>query len=98
MVAAGLFLTILGSMNSMEISFVYIAEIMSEQYRDRSTSIVIIFEEMGALTNVGGFFLLGNYKLVILYFYLIPIAIATIFMLIYLVDTPIRLITHNTPE
>lgn len=82
----------------MEISFVYIAEIMSEQYRDRSTSIVMFFEEMGALTNVGGFFLLGNYKLVILYFYLIPIAIATIFMLIYLVDTPIRLITHNTPE
>jgi hypothetical protein len=44
MVAAGMFLTILGSMNSMEISFVYIAEIMSEQYRDRSTSIVMFFE------------------------------------------------------
>lgn len=52
----------------------------------------MLFEEIGSIMNVAGFYLIRDWKFVILYLYLIPTIIGLVFMLIILVDTPIQLI------
>lgn len=52
----------------------------------------MLFEEIGSIMNVAGFYLIRDWKFVILYLYLIPTIIGLVFMFIILVDTPIQLI------
>ena len=58
----------------------------------------MLFEEIGSIMNVAGFYLIRDWKFVILYLYLIPTIIGLVFMFIILVDTPIQLIHLYTTQ
>ena len=56
----------------------------------------MLFEEIGSIMNVAGFYLIKDWRFVILYLYLIPTIVGVVFMFIVLVDTPIQLINLYT--
>lgn len=53
---------------------------------------------IGALFNVLLYFLVPNFKIVLLFFFAIPLVAIGVIFLIFFKDTPISMITKNSAE
>ena len=71
---------------------------VEEKKRQVYKVVVASIFSVGALTNVLWFYLVPNYKTVLLVFFGIPVIALAIIFIVYFKDTPISLITKNSPE
>lgn len=96
MAGIGLFIGLSGLQNAFNIEFNFIAEQVSESCREEYSVVVQLFFGLGVLLNVLWAYLVGDWKIMLLAFYLIP-AIITIICIIFVVqDTPICLVMRYT--
>lgn len=98
MAAVGLFLSLMGGMLGFNYALSYITETVDEDKRERYSIVAQLFYGVGALGNVGTFYAIGNWLYILIFFYLVPVLIVILGIIFLAVDTPICLITKNTPE
>lgn len=90
---AGMFCCILGLNINLHACFPFITETVSKHYRSTFSMLLSVFDTLGGLANVLWFYLLRDYKQVILFCYLIPAVLATAALVFFVKDTPICMIT-----
>ena len=93
-----LFLMMFGVMLSYGLSYIFITELVAENRRQTFKIIISATFSVGALTNVLEFYILPNYKSVVIFFFLIPMIILGLAFALFFKDTPISLLTKSTPE
>lgn len=95
---AGMFCCILGLNINLHACFPFITETVSQNYRSTYSMLLSVFDTFGGLANVLWFYLLRDFKLVILYCYLLPAVLVTGALIFFVKDTPICMITKSSPE
>ena len=71
---------------------------IEESKRQKFKILIAAMFNIGALFNVLLYYLVPNFKMVLIFFFAIPLLIIAIIFLILFKDTPISMITKNTPE
>lgn len=71
---------------------------IEESKRQKFKILIAAMFNIGALFNVFLYYLVPNFKMVLIFFFAIPLLIIAIIFLILFKDTPISMITKNTPE
>ena len=94
----GMLLFTTGPIVSFNLTYIFITEMVEEKKRQVYKVVVASIFSVGALTNVLWFYLVPNYKTVLLVFFGIPVIALAIIFIVYFKDTPISLITKNSPE
>jgi MFS family permease len=77
----GLFIAFFGNEWSYTMALNFISETVNEQYRDKFSASFFVAYGIGQCGNVGFFYLLRDWKMVLIFFYIIPAAVALIFIL-----------------
>ena len=90
--AAGLFVAFFGLGGFFSSSYYFTAETMSTEKREKSEITFQIYFGVGFFVNVLCYWLFGNWKVILIFFYLVPAAIVFFFMASYAQDTPICLV------
>jgi MFS family permease len=98
MAAVGIFFALAGTQWFSSGSFFYISETVGEPSRGRYLVVVQIFFGLSCLANSGLYYWLGDWKLVLTYFYIVPALLLIIGIIWIVTDTPIGLIQKCTPE
>jgi len=93
----GLFIIPVGIITSYNLTYIFITEMVVEHKRQTYKIIVASIFSVGALTNVLWFLMIPNYEIVMLVFFGLPMLIIMIIFIVFFKDTPISLITKNTP-
>jgi MFS family permease len=97
MAGAGLFLATVGIQDAYNVCFFFIAETISEEYREKASVAIQLFYGLGVLLNVLWYYLVGDWQLIFAIFYFIPAVITTLGVVFIVKDTPICLVMRNTP-
>ena len=71
---------------------------VEENKRQKFKILIAAMFNIGALFNVLLYFLIPNFKTVLIFFFAIPLVLIGIIFIIFFKDTPISMITKNTPE
>ena len=71
---------------------------IEESKRQKFKILIAAMFNIGALFNVLLYYLVPNFKMVLIFFFAIPLLLIAIVFLILFKDTPISMITKNTPE
>ena len=71
---------------------------IEESKRQKFKILIAAMFNIGALFNVLLYYLVPNFKMVLIFFFAIPLLFIAIIFLILFKDTPISMITKNTPE
>lgn len=94
----GMFLALAGMIMSLNLTYVFVTELVEEKNRQKYKVILTALFSLGGLTNVLWFYLLPNFEIVLLVFFGGPTLVLTIIFAIFFKDTPISLITKHNPE
>lgn len=94
----GMFCAVLGSNTSTNLVYTVITETVSSRYRANFSMIAMTSFAIGGLGNVLWFYLLRDFRLVILFFNLIPGVLVMLALIFFIKDTPMCLVTKNSPE
>lgn len=97
MAGIGLFLATVGIQDAYNVCFFFIAETISEEYREKASVAIQLFYGLGVLLNVLWYYAIGDWQLIFALFYFIPAVLATIGVIVIVRDTPICLVMRNTP-
>ncbi len=97
MAGVGLFIATVGAQNAFNICFYFIAETVSEEYREKASVAIQLFYGLGVLMNVPWYYAVGNWQLIFIIFYLIPSILVVASAVFFLRDTPICLVMRNSP-
>lgn len=98
MAGAGLFLSSFGIIIAFNGCFLYIYETVAEEYRVKTSVLIQFFYGIGVLANVGTYYMIGDWKLIFIIFYLVPLVIVILGIIFIVKDTPICLVTRLHPE
>ena len=71
---------------------------IEESKRQKFKILIAAMFNIGALFNVLLYYLVPNFKMVLIFFFAIPLLLIAVIFLILFKDTPISMITKNTPE
>ena len=94
----GLVLLTFGLIIPYNLTYIFITEMVEESRRQNYKIVVAAIFSAGGLANVLFFYLVPNFQKVMLFFYGIPILAIIVVFIVFFKDTPISLITKNTPE
>ena len=94
----GLFFQGFGMFISYNLTYVFVTEMVVESRRQKYKVILAAMFSIGALYDVGLFYIIPDYKVVLMYFFGIPIVGLIVIFGLFLKDTPISLITKKTAE
>lgn len=94
----GLFISTVGIQNGFNVCFYFLAETVAESHREKFSVAIQLFYGSGVLLNVPWFYLVGDWRLILIFFYLVPSLLVTLSVLIFIRDTPICLVLRNSPE
>ena len=94
----GMWLMTFGLTGPFNLGFIFITEMVEEKQRSKYKILICASFSLGALLVVFWFFIIPDFKWVVLYFYAIPLLILAIIFITFFQDTPISMITKNTPE
>jgi MFS transporter, putative metabolite:H+ symporter len=97
MAGAGLFLATVGIQNAYNICFFFIAETVSEEYREKASVAIQLFYGLGVLLNVLWYYWVGDWQLIFALFYFVPAVAVTVGVVVVVRDTPICLVMRNSP-
>lgn len=98
MAGIGLFIITCGIQNSFNVCFYFIAETMSEEYREKFSVAIQLFYGLGVLSNVLWFYALGDWETIMIFCYLVPLVLVTGGAIFILRDTPMCLVTRYPEE
>ena len=98
MAAAGLFIATVGIQDGFNICFYFLAETVSEQYREKFSVAIQMFYGIGVLMNVPWYYLVGDWQLILVIFYFLPALATTLAIIVFVRDTPICLVLRNSTE
>ena len=94
----GMMMLTTGIILSFNLTYIFVTEMSEEKKRQKFKILIASMFNIGALYNVGLYFLVPNFKLVMLYFFSLPIVVIALTFMILFKDTPFSMITKNTPE
>lgn len=94
----GLFFCNFGGMFTFNLSYIYVIETFGEKHRKTFAMALPASYSLGSLLNVLWFYVIPDFKIVLLCFYGIPAVIAIVLLIIMVRDVPIDLITKRSPE
>jgi MFS family permease len=98
MAGVGLFLAMGGIQNAFNIEFYFITEKVSEISRTKYSVVIQLFFGIGVLLNVLWAFAVGDWKWILILFYLVPILIVILGIGLLIQDTPMCLVTKYSAE
>lgn len=94
MAGVGLLIITSGIQNSFNDCFYFISETMLEEDREKVSVLIQMVYGFGVLLNVIWYWWFGDWQVVLILFYLIPLLVVTGGSIFYLRDTPICLVTR----
>ena len=94
----GMLLFTTGMILSFNLTYIFVTEMVVESRRQKYKVILAAMFSIGALYDVLLFYIIPDYKVVLMYFFGIPILGLIVVFGLFLKDTPISLITKQTPE
>lgn len=97
MAGIGLFLATVGIQDAYNVCFFFIAETISEEYREKASVAIQLFYGLGVVLNVLWYWMVGDWQLIFAIFYFIPAVLTTLTVVIIVRDTPICLVMRNSP-
>jgi MFS family permease len=97
MAAFGLFLSTVGIQNAFNVCFYFLSETVAESHREKFSVAIQLFYGLGVLSNVGWYYFVGDWQLIMALFYFAPSVIVTAAVVFFVRDTPICLVTRNSP-
>lgn len=97
MAGAGLFLATVGIQDAYNVCFFFISETISEEYREKASVAIQLFYGLGVLLNVLWYYAVGDWQLIFVVFYFIPVVATTLGVVMIVKDTPICLVMRKTP-
>ncbi len=86
-----------GGMVNLNLCYIYIIETVHEKYRKSMAMILSVAYSVGALLNILWFYVLPNFKIVLICFYGIPAVLAIAFLVFFVKEAPIWLISRSSP-
>lgn len=92
----GLFISTIGIQNGFNVCFYFLAETVSESHREKYSVAIQLFYGSGVLLNVPWFYLVRDWRLILIFFYLIPSVLVTVTVLLFVRDTPICLVLKHS--
>jgi hypothetical protein len=93
----GMLLFATGPTIAFNMTYIFVTEMVIESRRQKYKVILASMFSVGALYDVLWFYVLPDFKLVILIFFAIPVALLAGTFIMFFKDTPISLITKNPP-
>lgn len=97
MAGIGLFIASVGIQDAYNVCFFFIAETVSEEYREKASVAIQLFYGLGVLLNVLWYYAVGDWQLIFAIFYFIPTVVVVIGIAVIVRDTPICLVMRNSP-
>jgi MFS family permease len=98
MAGIGLFIASVGVQNAFNICFYFIAETVSEDFREKASVAIQLFYGLGVLLNVIWYYWIKDWQMIFVLFYFLP-AVASVLGVVFIVrDTPICLVMRNSPS
>lgn len=91
-VGIGLFLMGYGSDSAINICFYFITETMESKNRQKYSILIQVFFSLGGLVNVGYFYLLKNWRVIMLIFLIAPSIVCLVLVIKVIKDTPYFLV------
>ena len=98
MAGIGLFIASVGVQNAFNICFYFIAETVSEDFREKASVAIQLFYGLGVLLNVIWYYWIKDWQMIFVLFYFLP-AVTSVLGVVFIVrDTPICLLMRNSPS
>ena len=98
MAGIGLFIASVGVQNAFNICFYFIAETVSEDFREKASVAIQLFYGLGVLLNVIWYYWIKDWQMIFVLFYFLP-AVTSVLGVVFIVrDTPICLVMRNSPS
>lgn len=94
----GLLFSIFGVCSASNVTFFYLAETVSENYREKYSVFVQICSGIGVVLNIFAFYVFRNWTAVLTVFYLLPSIYITVQIYRRVKDTPFCLVMRLQPE
>lgn len=94
MAGIGLFVITCGIQNAFNVCFYFIAETMSEEYREKFSVAIQLFYGLGVLLNVLWYWWIGDWQVIFVAAYFAPLVVVIGGSVFYLKDTPMCLVTR----
>ena len=98
MAGIGLFVASVGVQNAFNICFYFIAETVSEDFREKASVAIQLFYGLGVLLNVLWYYWIKDWQMIFVLFYFLP-AVASVLGVVFIVrDTTICRVMRNSPS
>jgi MFS family permease len=97
MAGMGLFLATVGIQDAYNVCFFFIAETISEEYREKASVAIQLFYGLGVVLNVLWYWMVRDWQLIFAIFYFIPAVLTALAVIVIVRDTPICLVMRNSP-
>lgn len=97
-VAGGLSVAVLGISNCYIICFMFLVETVERSAREKATVLIQSFYGIGAVINIGWYWLFQDWRTIFFACYFIPACLLFVGICLMVVDTPMSLILRNSPE
>ena len=98
MAGAGLFLCVFGGKNNINLVMMFMAETIAEKQRQFYMMTSQTMYAVGGLANVLWFYMLEDFELVLIFFYVIPSLVVLVGLVFFVKDTPISLLTKYSAK
>lgn len=96
-VAGGLSVAVLGISNCYIICFMFLVETVERSAREKATIFIQSFYGIGSVINIFWYWLIQDWYKIFLFCYLVPALLLLAGICFFAVDTPMSLITRNSP-
>jgi hypothetical protein len=93
----GLFLWGAGAETSFSLIYNFATELTAEKDRANNCTILMVFFVLGSMGNTFFFYVFRNWRLVLVFFYLLTNVVVCFAFAYFVESTPIELIERNTP-
>ena len=98
MAGIGLFVASVGVQNAFNICFYFIAETVSEDFREKASVAIQLFYGLGVLLNVLWYYWIKDWQMIFVLFYFLP-AVASVLGVVFIVrDTPNFQMMRKSPS
>lgn len=94
MAGIGLFITTCGIQNAFNVCFYFIAETMSEDYREKFSVAIQLFYGLGVLMNVLWYWWIADWQVIFVASYFAPLVVVIGGAIFFIRDTPMCLVTR----
>ena len=92
----GMWFMTFGTTFPLNLSYIFMTEMVDEDKRQKYKIIMVTTFNLSALFVVGLFYVLPDFKLVLIYFIAIPYAVITAIFFFFIEDTPMSLVTKGS--